>query len=253
MFEEEKAIISKALDDNCIEIHHVGSTSVPGLSAKPKIDIVAVAKDRKSAIANLEKAGYTYKGEWNIPLKCGFTKRGATDVNLHLFFDRNHPEVELNLKFRDYLRTHPKVRDEYGAMKIKVLEDESVQQKVKEHFPIYTLKKYPFIEKVLKDIGYNRLRVLKSATEDQDKAAKAFRKKYFDRKKVADPLKDFDDPNHEHFIFYRGVEIIGYANIHVISQSKANVEIFEVSDDSTRPFFLGLIDEWIKVHDYEKL
>jgi GrpB-like predicted nucleotidyltransferase (UPF0157 family) len=44
MFEQEAASIKQALGNNCIEIHHVGSTSIPGLSAKPIIDIIAVTK-----------------------------------------------------------------------------------------------------------------------------------------------------------------------------------------------------------------
>jgi GrpB-like predicted nucleotidyltransferase (UPF0157 family) len=171
MFPAEETIIRTALRDNCIAVHHIGSTSVPGLSAKPKIDIIAVAKDRKRAIADLEKAGYSHKGEWNIPLKCGFTKRGNTNVNLHLFFDENHPEVELNLKFRDYLRTHPDVCDEYASLKAKILQDESSQEKI-DNFPVYTLRKRSFIDNIIKNIGFNRLRVLKCATEDEWNAAK---------------------------------------------------------------------------------
>jgi GrpB-like predicted nucleotidyltransferase (UPF0157 family) len=80
IFEAEKEMISAALGDNCVMIHHVGSTAVPELAAKPTIDIVAVAADRGIAIIDLEKVGYAHKGEWNIPLKCGFTKRGSINV-----------------------------------------------------------------------------------------------------------------------------------------------------------------------------
>jgi GrpB-like predicted nucleotidyltransferase (UPF0157 family) len=69
MFDAEKAVISAALGDNCVEILHVGSTSIPGLAAKPIIDIIAIAKERQNAVTSLEKAGYTHKGERNIPLK----------------------------------------------------------------------------------------------------------------------------------------------------------------------------------------
>jgi GrpB-like predicted nucleotidyltransferase (UPF0157 family) len=196
-FEAEKEIISAALGDNCVAIHHVGSTAVPGLAAKPKIDIVAVAKDRKKAIIELEKAGYTYKGEWNIPLKCGFTKRCATNVNLHVFFDENHPEVELNLEFRDYLRSHPDVRDEYAALKMKILESEDAHQKSKgSPLPIYTIRKRNFIDNVIKNSEFNRLRVLKCATENEWDAAKNFREK--DINQAIDI-----GSNHEHFILYR--------------------------------------------------
>lgn len=45
IFEAEATCIKKALADNCIALHHVGSTSVPGLAAKPKIDLIAVGRD----------------------------------------------------------------------------------------------------------------------------------------------------------------------------------------------------------------
>jgi GrpB-like predicted nucleotidyltransferase (UPF0157 family) len=239
IFKAEKEIISTALGDNCIVIHHIGSTAVPGLAAKPKIDIIAVAKDRKKAIIDLEKAGYAHKGEWNIPLKCGFTKRGASNVNLHVFFDENHPEVELNLKFRDYLRDHPSARDEYAALKTKILQDEDAHQKSEgSPLPIYTVRKRSFIDNIIESTGFNRLRVLKCATENEWDAAKSFRKKYFDRLGVVDPIyENFDDPNHEHFVLYRGVEIIGYADIFIASEAEAKLSVFENPDQETASYF----------------
>ncbi|MDR1334006.1 MAG: GrpB family protein [Holosporaceae bacterium] len=254
IFEAEKAMISAVLGDNCIAIHHIGSTAVPGLAAKPKIDIVVVAMDREKAIIDLEKAGYMHKGEWNIPLKCGFTKRGVSNVNLHVFFDEDHPEVELNLKFRNYLRDHPDVRDEYAALKIKILEDEDAHQKSeKSPLPIYTMRKRAFIDNIIKSTGFNRLRVLKCATEDEWDAAKNFRKKYFDRTAVPDPTSgSFDVPNHEHFILYRGVEIIGYADIFITSEAEAELSVFENPDQEASEYFNNVIKEWMEVHEYKK-
>ncbi|MDR3151608.1 MAG: GrpB family protein [Holosporaceae bacterium] len=250
IFAVEKGIISAALGDNCVAIHHIGSTSVPGLASKPKIDIVAVAKDRKMAIVDLGNAGYTHKGEWNIPLKCGFTKRGAANVNLHLFFDENHPEVELNLKFRDYLMTHPAARDEYATLKMKILEKTDAHQKSERSLlPIYTIRKRAFIDDAIKRSGFYRLRVLKCATENEWDAAKNFREKYFDRVAIMDPVfENFDNPNHEHFILYRGVEIIGYADIFIVSESEAKLSVFENLDRGAIPYFLNVIKEWMEVH-----
>ncbi|MDR1334071.1 MAG: GrpB family protein [Holosporaceae bacterium] len=247
IFEAEKKIISAALgDDNCAAIYHIGSTAVPELAAKPKIDIIAVGRDREMAINDLEKVGYVHKGEWNIPLKCGFTKRGAADVNLHVFFDENHPEIELNLKFRDYLRSHPDVRDEYAAIKMKILEDEDAHQKSdKSPFPIYTIRKRAFIDNIIKNTGFNRLRVLKCTTEDEWNAAKKIREKY------SPQIMDATESNHEHFVLYRGIEIIGYADILIISKSKAEISIlsvFENSDQESASYFLNVIKEWAKVH-----
>jgi GrpB-like predicted nucleotidyltransferase (UPF0157 family) len=254
MFETEKEIISAALGDNFVAIHHIGSTAVPGLAAKPKIDVIAVAKDRENAIANLEKAGYAHKGEWNIPLKCGFTKR-STAVNLHLFFDEDHPEIELNLKFRDYLLTHPDVCGEYAAIKRKILESEDAHRKSERSpLPIYTVRKRTFIDSIIKSTGFNRPRVLKCATEIEWNTARNFRKKYFYRLAVTDSISEnFGDSNHEHFILYYGVEIIGYADIFIVSESEAKVEVFEMKDQEAIPYFKNVIKEWMKVHGYKNI
>jgi GrpB-like predicted nucleotidyltransferase (UPF0157 family) len=116
MFEAEASAIKEALCDNCIAIHHVGSTSVPGLQAKPKIDIIAVVIDPATTISPLESIGIQYRGEYNIPLHYGFSRRGNVDVNLHVYAE-GHSEIELNLLFRDYLRSHPEARDKCGALK----------------------------------------------------------------------------------------------------------------------------------------
>jgi GrpB-like predicted nucleotidyltransferase (UPF0157 family) len=63
LFEIEAAIIKKALGNNCIAVHHIGSTSVPGLAAKPKLDIITVVNDPIAAMAALEKNGFQYRGE----------------------------------------------------------------------------------------------------------------------------------------------------------------------------------------------
>lgn len=255
MFEAEKKLIQSALGDNCIAIHHIGSTSVLGLAAKPKIDIIALAKDREKAIKSLGKVGYTHAGEWNIPLKCGFTKRNGTSVNLHMFFEENHPEIELNLRFRDYLRTNPDVRDEYAALKLSILGDETAHQRVgKLSFPVYTLKKSAFISKIIKNIGFNRLRVLKCITENEWEAVKSFRRDYFHRLGIGDPIREnLEDGNHEHFLLYRGTEIIGYADIRIFSKKAAMLCVFEIHSKNESLWFIALIKKWAKVHGYKFL
>lgn len=72
IYYREATKIRKALGVNCLEIHHVGSISVPGLLAKPKIDILAGEKERQKAIKSLEAIGIDYRGEYNIPMHYGF-------------------------------------------------------------------------------------------------------------------------------------------------------------------------------------
>ena len=107
-FEFEATKIKEVLGGNCVSIYHVGSTAVPGLPAKPKIDIIAVVQRPVDAIKSLETIGYDYRGEFNIPMHYGFSKREQISVNLHVY-QQGNPEVELNLTFRDYLRKYPKI------------------------------------------------------------------------------------------------------------------------------------------------
>jgi GrpB-like predicted nucleotidyltransferase (UPF0157 family) len=102
-FKTEAAKIKQALGDNCIEVHHIGSTSVPGLAAKPIIDIMLIVNNIFNGIENLESIGYQYKGEYNIPFRAYFTK-DKQSIKLHMV-EPEHGFIALNLAFRDYLRT----------------------------------------------------------------------------------------------------------------------------------------------------
>ena len=247
IFEKEKSIILDALGKNCIAIHHVGSTSVPGLVAKPKIDIIAVANDREKARADLEKVGYSYDGEWNIPLQGGFAKRTGTHVNLHMFFEKDHPEIELNLAFRDYLRTHEDAKTAYGNLKKEILSnEENATKRIKIgalSFPAYTLKKRAFIDDILKKIGFNRLRVIKCLTETEQKAAEEFYKNYSEK---SGKTLDFSDGNYEHFILYKGVDICGYASLQISPTPEIVTVEVQYPEDET--FFRDVIQKWIRVN-----
>lgn len=257
-FEIEAEVIQQALRDNCIAIYHIGSTSVPKLAAKPKIDIIAVVKDLAKTISSLEAVGIKHRGEYNIPLHYGFSKRGKVDVNLHVF-EEGHPEIELNLLFRDYLCAHPDVRDDYARLKEILLQDETSFMKQDSPFANYTLRKGDFIRSVLKKAGFDRLRMLKCNDETEWKAAKAFRQKYFfDKVPIEDPYTwTFNHVDHEHLAFYKGTEIIGYAHIQLWPNHRAAIRIIVV-DEHVRGQefggqFLALIEKWLKARGYKSL
>jgi GrpB-like predicted nucleotidyltransferase (UPF0157 family) len=101
-----------------LAVHHFGSTSVPGLSAKPKIDILAIVKQLGSIdYAALEKLGFESRGEV-IPTGRYFCKESPR-VHLHIFEEGN-PLIHRNLIFRDWLRTHEEDREAYAALKMKL-------------------------------------------------------------------------------------------------------------------------------------
>ena len=120
-FELEAGLIRRVLRDNCLEIYHIGSTSVPGLAAKPIIDIMPVVRSLDGvdeARDALEALGYEYLGEFGIPGRRYLRKGGDERTHqVHIFAQGDGANITRHLAFRDYLRAHPAAREEYAALK----------------------------------------------------------------------------------------------------------------------------------------
>src|SRR5579859_2092991 len=118
-FALESARIQRTLGRRALRIEHIGSTAVPGLAAKPIIDILLVvvdSADEPSYVPALEAAGYLLRirePEWH---QHRLFKGPDTDINLHVFSIRS-PEIARVLAFRDRLRTDPADRDLYAETK----------------------------------------------------------------------------------------------------------------------------------------
>jgi GrpB-like predicted nucleotidyltransferase (UPF0157 family) len=101
-------------------LEHTGSTSVPGLAAKPIVDILAGRlpdEPREAVIEALQSAGYTYRGEQGIPGRDFFRRGNPRQYHLHLTQVRSTFWLD-HLAFRDYLRSHPDVAARYAALKL---------------------------------------------------------------------------------------------------------------------------------------
>lgn len=114
--------IREALGPAALDIHHVGSTSVPGLSARSVIDIdlvVADPADEASYVPALEAAGFTLY--FRQPAYYGHRFLGCQtpDTNIHVY-GPNCPDVARHLIFREWLNEHPEDRDKYAAVKREV-------------------------------------------------------------------------------------------------------------------------------------
>jgi GrpB-like predicted nucleotidyltransferase (UPF0157 family) len=118
-FAREKRRIHTALGSRAVEVHHVGSTSVPGLAAKPVVDIVllvADSADESVYVPRLEAAGYVLQlrePDWE---EHRLLKDHNPDVQIHVF-TVGSSEVERMLLFRDRLRSHIEERDLYERTK----------------------------------------------------------------------------------------------------------------------------------------
>lgn len=117
----ERDYITEILKDNCISIYHIGSTSVPGLSAKPIIDIMVVVRSLAGVDAVAEKfsdIGYEYLGEFGMAGRRYLRKGGDERTHqIHLFQADDWNNIGRHLAFRDYMRTHEKERNEYAKIK----------------------------------------------------------------------------------------------------------------------------------------
>ncbi|MDA5557151.1 GrpB family protein [Shimia sp. MMG029] len=121
-FAQEAEAIHAALGAEAIELHHIGSTSVPGLVAKPILDLLGEVADLAAvdaAAAQFEALGYEAMGELGIPGRRYFRKMdGAGQRSHHLHvFERGSAHVVRHLAFRGYLCAHPAVAADYGALK----------------------------------------------------------------------------------------------------------------------------------------
>jgi GrpB-like predicted nucleotidyltransferase (UPF0157 family) len=119
LYEREAARIRSVLGERVLLLEHAGSTSVPGLSAKPVIDIVlalADPADEPAYVPALEAAGYVLRirePEW---FEHRLFKGPDTNINLHVFGDHS-PEIGRMLAFRDRLRAHDDERLRYETAK----------------------------------------------------------------------------------------------------------------------------------------
>jgi GrpB-like predicted nucleotidyltransferase (UPF0157 family) len=121
-FETESKQIAVGIGDNAIAIHHIGSTAIDTIYAKPIIDILVEVRsidkvdDRNSAMQAL---GYECMGEFGIPDRRFFRKDNAAEIRTHHIhtFEIDSAQIDRHLSFRDYLNAHPDTARKYSELK----------------------------------------------------------------------------------------------------------------------------------------
>jgi GrpB-like predicted nucleotidyltransferase (UPF0157 family) len=125
-----KRVIEAALGPLALSVEHVGSTAVPGLAAKPTIDLDVVIESKAqlaNVIRSLARIGYDHRGDLGIAGREAFGRQGE-DVprdgtgriwpSHHLYVcARDSKELARHLAFRDHLRSHPDVASTYARLK----------------------------------------------------------------------------------------------------------------------------------------
>jgi GrpB-like predicted nucleotidyltransferase (UPF0157 family) len=119
--------VAVAMGENLISVHHIGSTSIPGIWAKPVIDMLPVVRDIGAVDAQagaLRRLGYEVMGEYGIPGRRYFRlddPAGMRTRNVHVFADGS-PHVARHLAFRDFMRAHGELARQYSDLKRRLAE-----------------------------------------------------------------------------------------------------------------------------------
>ena len=160
-FKELEKVYEQGMGPLLLDIQHVGSTSVPGLTAKPKIDIDLIVEDQEKkrlVIQGLQAMGYVHVGDLGIPGREAFKRADEHTPrteenrlwpahNLYVCI-KGLPALLNHLYFRDYLREHQEEAKTYGELKRKLA------QAYPEDIDKYIEGKTPFIIEVLRKAGF---------------------------------------------------------------------------------------------------
>ena len=152
-FEKIRATIAACLAGLTSRIEHVGSTAVPGLAAKPIVDVDVLLDTNDvmpDAIARLSHLGYRHEGNLGIPGREAFSAP-ADMPHHHLYVcPPGSEEFGRHIAFRNYLRSHPVAAGEYAALK------QALASQVRYDRKAYTNGKHAFVRDVLSRAKENR-------------------------------------------------------------------------------------------------
>ena len=242
MFESEAKLIKEALGTNCISIYHIGSTSVPGLKAKPIIDILPVVKDIQQVDLTteaMEFIGYEAKGEFGIAFRRYFQKgKSGRTHNIHVY-EEGDPEIDRYLKFRNWMRSHENDAKAYSKLKLALAE------KFPNDILQYCFGKDAFVASIDAKDGYSGYRMVQALTDIEWATVRALCPEHF-----LDRHKD-----HIHFVFYKNSEIIGYSHLQLCPKNRASLLMLAIDKRYRNlgwdSLFLKLLKRWLKHQSYE--
>lgn len=120
LFASEAEELKKIFGLQLVQIHHIGSTSIPGMAAKPVIDIMIEVSDINEVDRynlEMESLGYEPKGENGIPERRYFQKGGNERSHHVHIYQTGNEQIDRHLQFRDYMIAHPEDAKQYSELK----------------------------------------------------------------------------------------------------------------------------------------
>jgi GrpB-like predicted nucleotidyltransferase (UPF0157 family) len=227
-FKKEAPNVKRVLGDNCLYILHIGSTSIPGLAAKPIIDMLAIVKDiTKVDDCNqqMEQLDYKPHGEDGMMFRRFFIK-GSSKRTHHLHvWEENSGEISKHLLFKEYIVNHPDDYKRYEELKLKLA------KLYPEDSRAYCLAKDDLVKEILRKAGYKGIVIVEPITAYEISSYK----------KLTNAEIDLN-PTLRHFVMYIGPEIVAAACI----KDQKTINFIKSIDESTKQKFLEMITRWIE-------
>lgn len=256
MFEEEARLIQQALGSNCVTVHHIGSTAIPGLAAKPIIDILPVVKNIVQVDQSndaMQKLDYVARGEAGMLFRRYFQTRSENRAcNVHVYEEGNS-EIERYLKFRDWMIAHPDDRDAYGQLK------KELALKFPHDILSYCMGKDEFVAGIDAKTGFDGIRVVQALTDREWEAVRLLRQKYFfDKARISEPSTEkFNQADHLHLVLYKGSSIAGYAHIQLWPDKRSALRMIVIDEwyrnSGTGSDLLKICERWLKEQGIKSL
>lgn len=144
MFKDEALFLRGIFGEEIIKFEHFGSTSVPGMKAKPVIDMMCLVKDIKiidTSNERMQSLGYDVAGEWGIDGRRLFRKGGENRTHHIHVYQEDNPHIERHLVVRDYLRIHPEEVERYTYLKEELAQQYDVTA-------FYSKAKKPYVQEL---------------------------------------------------------------------------------------------------------
>jgi hypothetical protein len=215
---------------------------------------MVVVKDVYASDALLVKASYHYKGEYNIPMRKLYGKKGEFEIYLHLYEEGNH-HIALHQTFRDYLIKQPQARAAYAQLKQAIIDHDASHTKLSTtSITYYNLKKHAFIASIIEASGFTGLCIRLCSHHEEWISYHALLQQALVKKQLSHCVyqDNLSNPDYKNIVLYKGHQIIGAVQVHVNSL-KACLHFCEIDKSipveerqELQAFLQQQIAKWVK-------
>lgn len=256
-FKNEAQKFKHILKDELLTIHHVGSTSVSELAAKPVIDIIPVVKTitrMEAFYQDFVDYGYEVKGEFGIPFRY-FLKKTTDEIsfNVHIY-EKGNAEIDRLVLFKEYLIKHPDEKQSYQNLKLELA------KKYPNDIAGYCDNKSEFINRIDSLSGFHGFRVVRVCTSEEQEAYRKIAYLEIAHRyhiPLSLNISMHDDDTMCQFVIRKDTEIVGIAELELKLDYSCILRLFAIQSDTQNKgvgkYFLTQLERWVREKRFKKM